>query len=111
MFHGTSRQNAENIKKMGFQRSADGMLGEGVYLSRDPLKAKGYGEIVLRCHVQPGKTKKIDRQMHPLQRSWQSHGYDSAWVPASCGMVASGLTENCVYDPKRITVVGEHRCK
>ena len=32
-------------------------------------------------------------------------GYDTAWVPPHCGMVPSGLEEDCVYDTKRIVVL------
>ena len=52
-----------------------------------------------------GKVKKIDCQGHPLQKSWRYEGHDTAWVPAGCGMVPSGRTENCVSDPSRITVI------
>merc|ERR1712050_33040 len=34
-YHGTSSQNAPAIRKFGFVPSQDGMLGPGVYLSRD----------------------------------------------------------------------------
>ncbi len=42
MYHGTSRDAAEKIKKSGFQQSPGGMLGRGVYLSRDLQKASRY---------------------------------------------------------------------
>ncbi|KAK2827290.1 hypothetical protein Q7C36_018216 [Tachysurus vachellii] len=42
MYHGTSRQAAEQIMKTGFKQSAGGMLGRGVYLSRDLNKASRY---------------------------------------------------------------------
>uniref|UniRef100_A0A9J7Y692 Grass carp reovirus (GCRV)-induced gene 2l n=1 Tax=Cyprinus carpio carpio TaxID=630221 RepID=A0A9J7Y692_CYPCA len=59
------------------QASADGMLERGVYLSRDLKKAARY----------------------PLHLP----EYDTAWCPPKCGMVSSGLEEDCVWDPKRIT--------
>ena len=31
--------------------------------------------------------------------------YDTAWVPPHCGMVASGLEEDCVWNPQRIIVL------
>uniref|UniRef100_A0A9J7ZVI5 Grass carp reovirus (GCRV)-induced gene 2l n=1 Tax=Cyprinus carpio carpio TaxID=630221 RepID=A0A9J7ZVI5_CYPCA len=107
MYHGTSRENAEKIKVSGFKQSSGGMLGRGVYLSRDLEKASRYPldlpenkRVVLRV-------KKIDKQGHPLQKTWHDHGYDTAWCPPKCGMVPSGLEEDCVWDPKRITVIGE----
>uniref|UniRef100_A0A8C2KDS8 Grass carp reovirus (GCRV)-induced gene 2g n=1 Tax=Cyprinus carpio TaxID=7962 RepID=A0A8C2KDS8_CYPCA len=86
MYHGTS-----------IQASADGMLERGVYLSRDLKKA------IVRVKVNVGRVKKIDKQGHPLQKTWHDHGYDTAWCPPKCGMVSSGLEEDCVWDPKRIT--------
>uniref|UniRef100_A0A3B3R776 Uncharacterized protein n=1 Tax=Paramormyrops kingsleyae TaxID=1676925 RepID=A0A3B3R776_9TELE len=110
MYHGTTRTAALIIKKHGFQRSRDGMLGPGVYISRSFQKAKAYPKdlpsyeqkAVLKLRVRVGKVKKIDRQGHPLQKTWHQHGYDTAWVPPNCGMVPSGLEEDCVWDPSRI---------
>jgi RNA:NAD 2'-phosphotransferase (TPT1/KptA family) len=109
MYHGTSAAAAKAIKQSGFHPSSGGMLGKGVYLSRDIQKARAYAKgidgKILRCRVNTGRVKKIDKQGHPLQRGWQGT-YDSAWVPPHCGMVPSGLTETCVADPSRITVLG-----
>uniref|UniRef100_A0A8C4RI94 PARP catalytic domain-containing protein n=1 Tax=Erpetoichthys calabaricus TaxID=27687 RepID=A0A8C4RI94_ERPCA len=111
MFHGTTKQNAELIKKNGFRPSANGMLGRGVYVSRDLQKASRYPlhvdesqRYVLKLLVNVGKVKKIDRQGHHMQKTWHNHGYDTAWVPPNCGMVPSGLEEDCVWDPRRIRV-------
>ena len=35
LYHGTSYDSAQNIKKNGFNRSSNGLLGPGVYLSLD----------------------------------------------------------------------------
>eukprot|EP00438_Fugacium_kawagutii_P006162 Skav207450 [mRNA] locus=scaffold3545:35731:36342:+ [translate_table: standard] len=94
MFHGTTAANAQSIMKNGFKPSSGGMLGPGVYVSADIEKAKRYGTSILILEVKLGKTKRIDSQSHPMRTSWNSHGYDSAWVPPNCGMVPSGLTEN-----------------
>uniref|UniRef100_A0A672TC39 PARP catalytic domain-containing protein n=1 Tax=Sinocyclocheilus grahami TaxID=75366 RepID=A0A672TC39_SINGR len=90
------------------------MLGPGVYLSRDlqkaskyPLKLPENERVVLRVKVNVGRVKKIDCQRHPLQKIWHNYGYDTAWCPPNCGMVPSGLEEDCVWDPKRITVIDE----
>ena len=40
--------------------------------------------------------KRIDHQGHPQQKSWHAAGYGTAWVPAACGMVPSGMEEDCV---------------
>uniref|UniRef100_A0A671RL43 Grass carp reovirus (GCRV)-induced gene 2l n=1 Tax=Sinocyclocheilus anshuiensis TaxID=1608454 RepID=A0A671RL43_9TELE len=89
----------------GFKPSSNGMLGSGVYLSRDLDKASRYPldledehqKVVLRVKVDVGKVKKIDHQGHPLQFTWHDHGYDTAWCPPNCGMVRSGLEEDYCY--------------
>ncbi|KAK2911540.1 hypothetical protein Q8A67_003673 [Cirrhinus molitorella] len=114
MYHGTTVQTARLIITTGFRQSADGMLGAGVYVSRDqkkaeryPLRAQHTDRVVLKLSVDCGKVKRIDKDNHPLQKTWHNQGYDTAWVPPNCGMksVPSGLEEDCVYDPKRIEVI------
>ncbi|XP_073791449.1 grass carp reovirus (GCRV)-induced gene 2d [Danio rerio] len=112
MYHGTTRNALQQIINYGFQPSADGMLGRGVYLSRDLNKASRYpinwpvhDKVVVRVHVNVGRVKKIDHQRHPMQKTWHDHGYDTAWCPPNCGMVSSGLEEDCVWDPRRIQII------
>uniref|UniRef100_A0A3Q2D2P5 Uncharacterized protein n=1 Tax=Cyprinodon variegatus TaxID=28743 RepID=A0A3Q2D2P5_CYPVA len=112
MYHGTTREKAQAISATGFRQSKDGMLGPGVYLSRDLEKASRYpighpeeDRVVIMVMVNVGKVIAINYQGHPLQKTWHDHGYDTAWVPPDCGMVKSGLEENCVWDPKRITIL------
>ncbi|XP_047184136.1 uncharacterized protein LOC118288982 [Scophthalmus maximus] len=112
MYHGTTRKNAGLIKATGFRQSAGGMLGRGVYLSRDLKKASRYpiehpesDRVVITVVVKVGKVVAINHQGHPLQKSWHDHGYNTAWVPPNCGMVKSGLEENCVWDPNHITII------
>ena len=91
------------------------MLGEGVYLSRDVTKAAHYpldvaaddyeNRVILECLVHVGKVKRIDSANHPMQKTWMILGYDTAWVPPACGMVPSGLEEDCVWSPDRIIVL------
>ncbi|XP_063799300.1 uncharacterized protein LOC134966468 [Pseudophryne corroboree] len=117
MYHGTTVQAATLIIIGGFQVSPTGMLGKGVYVSRDPEKAERYPlsypkerKVVLKLSIKMGKVLKITHQGHPLQYTWHDRGYDSAWVPPECGMVPSGLEEACVYDPGRITVIDVYSC-
>ena len=49
--------------------------------------------------------KRIDSVDHPMQKTWMILGYDTAWVPPHCGMVPSGLEEDCVWNPERIIVL------
>ncbi|XP_060768232.1 grass carp reovirus (GCRV)-induced gene 2p [Neoarius graeffei] len=114
MYHGTKVQAARQIIQNGFSQSPDGMLGPGVYVSRNQRKAERYPinsvvteRVVLKLSVDCGKVKKIDKDNHPMQKTWHNNGYDTAWVPPNCGMkaVPSGLEEDCVWDPKRIEVI------
>ncbi|XP_067087345.1 grass carp reovirus (GCRV)-induced gene 2p [Osmerus mordax] len=116
MYHGTTVQTARLIIANGFRQSPDGMLGAGVYVSRDQKKAERYplgahvaARVVLTLDVDVGRVKRIDKDGHPMQKSWHTqHKYDTAWVPPNCGMkaVPSGLEEDCVFDPQRIRVAG-----
>ncbi len=115
MYHGTSVASSRLIIANGFQQSSGGMLGRGVYVSRDVKKAAHYpllsqnsDRVILRLRVRPGRVKRIDQDNHPLQYTWHTQGYDTAWVPPKCGLTAvkSGLEEDCVFDPKRVQVVG-----
>lgn len=114
MYHGTKVQTAQMIIQNGFTQSSDGMLGPGVYVSRNQKKAERYplnspptDRVVLKLSVDCGKIKRIDKDNHPLQKTWHNAGYDTAWVPPNCGMkaVPSGLEEDCVWDPQRIEVI------
>lgn len=115
MYHGTSLTCARSIITSGFQQSSRGMLGPGVYVSRDKRKAERYpldskpsDRVVLELRVRVGRVKRIDKDNHPMQYTWSRQGYDTAWVPPDCGMkaVPSGLEEDCVFDPTRVDVVG-----
>uniref|UniRef100_A0A8K9Y0B4 PARP catalytic domain-containing protein n=1 Tax=Oncorhynchus mykiss TaxID=8022 RepID=A0A8K9Y0B4_ONCMY len=99
MYHGTSKQAAVDIQRNGFTPSKVGMLGAGVYLSRDIRK------MVLKVKVNVGRVKVINKKGHDMQYNWHTHGFDTAWVPPGVGMVPSNQEEDCVYDPKRIKVM------
>ncbi|CAL8305137.1 unnamed protein product [Merluccius merluccius] len=116
MYHGTSQANAHAIMCNGFRQSQKGMLGPGVYLSRDLNKASRYPldlpdseRVVLRVMVNVGNVIAINSQYHPRQYTWHDARYgevfDTAWCPPNCGMTKSGLEEDCVWDPQRIEVV------
>lgn len=112
MYHGTTSRSAQAIVKSGFRQSEDGMLGRGVYLSRDLQKASRYpighpeqDRVVIKVLVNVGKVIAINYQGHPHQKTWHRYGYDTAWVPPNCGMTKSGLEEDCVWDPNQITIL------
>lgn len=113
MYHGTSSRNAESIQSWGFRPSSDGQLGSGVYLSRDLQNARRYplghplwDKVVIQVHVNVGKVIFINSLNSQLQKTWHNFGYDTAWVLPDSGVVSSGLEENCVWDPKRISIMG-----
>uniref|UniRef100_A0A3Q2PPN5 PARP catalytic domain-containing protein n=1 Tax=Fundulus heteroclitus TaxID=8078 RepID=A0A3Q2PPN5_FUNHE len=111
MYHGTTRASAQQILRTGFHQSKDGMLGRGVYLSIDLQKASRYpinhpeeDKVVIKVMVNVGKVIAINYQNHPLQKTWHYYGFNTAWVPPNCGMVPSGLEEDCVWDPRQIWI-------
>jgi len=112
MYHGTLKTNAPAIISSGFRPSAGGTLGPGVYCSRDINKAMGYpacapnDRVVFKLRVRVGKVKRFDLQSLNQVTSWHQNGYDTAWLPAS----VNGREEDCVFDPKRLTVIGIAHC-
>ena len=81
------------------------MLGPGVYCSRDVDKVRNYMKggdgVILVLAVNVGHVKVIT-QACDRNDSWQSQGYDTAWVKP--GVQQSG-EEDCVRDPKRVKVI------
>ena len=112
MYHGTSRENAVKIKASGgLQPSLTGMLGAGIYCSRELQKPMTYATpprvphgngVIFELRVRPGKVKGIRSECHPLQTTWHQAGYDTAWVPP--GVNPSGLEEDCVWDASRVRI-------
>ena len=111
MYHGTTPAAAESILTTEFRPSSNGMLGKGIYFSKDVKKTAAYanrdskGGVVFKVLVYAGRTKRIDRQGHELQMTWHSK-FDTAWTPPGCGMVPSGMEENCVKCKEQIRIIG-----
>merc|ERR1719235_427459 len=108
-FHGTYMRRVEAIEHDGFRPSTSGMLGAGVYVSRDMRKVRWYGDgAILRLKISVGRVKTIDSLSDPSWATWSSEGFDTAWVPAAAGLpnVPSNREEGCVADPRRIRVLG-----
>lgn len=108
-YHGTRQENVESIKQFGFRPSPGGMLGPGVYISRDLNKAQRYGRnchygVILELEVEVGAVCTIDKQGHLKQKTWQS-AFDTAWVPSNVSMVFSQLEEGCIAAPHNIQLV------
>ena len=60
MFHATKNECAKKILEEGFRPSTHGMLGPGLYLSRDIEKTRSYGDVCFKLLVYTGKTKRVD---------------------------------------------------
>merc|ERR1712228_925052 len=106
-FHGTTAVFAKSIRAEGFKPSPGGMLGAGVYVSRDIAKVLAYGGpegVILQVRVRVGRRGIVDHQGHSHRLSWQSK-FDSVWVPARCGMVASGMEEGCIADASNVRLI------
>ena len=107
-YHSTKTpEMATGILRHGFKRSPSrgNMLGEGIYVAKDLVKALPYGPVTFKLLVYTGRIIRIDHQGHRRQKTWQSN-FNSAWVPPHCGMVRSGLQENCIRDPEQIRILG-----
>ena len=125
MYHGTTHEAAAAIlRTRRFELSDKGLLGVGVYVSRDVRKAMRYGPCVVECAVFQGRTVVIRERHHPLQKCWhKAKGYDSAWIPPDSfvltqratledddpsvavgtrGQTGGDLEEHCVADPRRV---------
>jgi hypothetical protein len=98
MYHGTrNADTARSILLKGFASSTghSQMLGNGIYVSASLAKCKAYGDITFKLLVYPGSVCTVKYQGHPLQKKWHSQ-CGSAYVPANCGMVPSGLPVSLV---------------
>ena len=111
-YHATSEENALRIQERGFviPDGPGGLLGRGVYCTSTLKKAMDYlkgphGGVILQLKIDLGNCKQLVEN-DPMMKTWQNHGYDSAWAPFSAVNPGDkGKEENCVKDPKRITVV------
>lgn len=105
MFHGTSLMAARSIMQEGFRASTKGLLGSGVYVTKDPSKAQQYGPVIIECDVHIGAVAVINKRHHSIQKCWSAHGFDCAWIPPHSGVVSTGMEEHCVSDPRRVVAV------
>jgi hypothetical protein len=110
-YHATTEENALRIQEEGFviPEGPGGLLGRGVYCTCTLAKAMDYlkgphGGVVLELKINLGNCRQLVEN-DPMMTTWQEH-YDSAWAPFSAANPADkGKEENCVKDPKKITVI------
>ena len=69
MYHGTSLESAALIEQKGFRASDGGLLGPGVYVSRNMQKAQQYrgsGGVILEVLVRVGRVYHISQHSAPV---------------------------------------------
>ena len=121
MYHGTSPEAAALIEQGGFKASTQGLLGPGVYVSRDVRKSRKYGSTILEVMVKVGRVCRADKHPELIPHGYGTDapwhdvgGFDTAWVPPDCpASVFTGahhsegiVEEDCVWDAIRVTVLG-----
>ena len=103
MYHATDRGNVKSILDNGFRPSVGGMLGPGLYLSRDINKTRNYGDVCFKLLVYTGRTKRMDSADNG--GSWRESN-DSAYLPPHNDVVSSGREETCVKSVKQVKILG-----
>jgi len=112
-YHGTSIEDALKIQAYGFdvalsRSNAGALLGLGVYCTTTLKKAMDYVEgkeadgIIFELQADLGRCKTLTAG-DAMMKTWQKHGYDSAWAPQGENHI--NLVENCIKDPDRIKIV------
>ena len=103
MYHATKKANVESILANGFRESTGGMLGPGLYVSRDIDKTRNYGDVCFKLLVYTGKTKKATAA--DTSGSWISE-YDSVYLPPNNDVVPSKREETCLKSAKQARILG-----
>ena len=121
MYHGTTPERAALIEQGGFKASTQGLLGPGVYVSRDVRQSRMYGSTILEVRVRVGRVCRADRHPELIPRGYGTEapwhdvgGYDTAWVPPDCPATIfegcelfDGVGEEfCVWEACRVSVLG-----
>ena len=103
MYHATKKENVSSILANGFRESTGGMLGPGLYVSRDIDKTRAYGDVCFKLLVYIGITK----QMTEVDTSgdWRSH-HHSAYLPPNNDVVASKREETCLKSVRQARILG-----
>jgi ubiquitin C len=106
LYHCTSRENAEQIKRYGFRCGVGGLAGGGIYFAEcaaDASRKAHNSGVVLECEVDLGRMRSLD------------HNGDSSMTLSRLNMmgfdsvsIARFGTEYCIYEPHRARVVREH---
>ena len=107
LYHGTSAETAELIKREGFKPSTSGCLGPGVYVARadkasrfaaDSARHGGVSGAVLKLRITFWNAKYVRSD----DVSWQSQGFDACRADTT---TRSGQPEWCLKDPRQVEVI------
>lgn len=109
MYHGTTKTAAVSILRYGFQKSQEGLLGPGIYCTRDIRKAYRYGPTILKLVVNVGTIYPVRYIDDPLRTDWKKHGFDSAFADENSHLkkfqVKNGCFEEfCIWSPRQVRV-------
>ena len=103
MYHATPASNVSSILDNGFNESTEGMLGPGLYVSRDIDKTRFYGGVCFKLLVYTGKTRLVTAA--DKSGSWRSK-YDSAYLPPNNDVVKKKQEETCLKSAKQARILG-----
>ena len=107
LYHGTSAETAELIKRDGFKPSTSGCLGPGVYVARadkasafasDSGRHGGASGAVLKLRITFWNAKYVRSD----DVAWQSQGFDACRADRTS---RSGKPEWCLKDPRQVEVI------
>ena len=103
MYHATKKENVSSILADGFRESTGGMLGPGLYVSRDIDKTRAYGDVCFKLLVYIGITKLMAEV--DTSGDWRSH-HHSAYLPPNNDVVPSKREETCLKSAKQARILG-----
>jgi len=110
LYHCTSQCSASAIKRNGFRCGTSGIVGGGIYFAvsvKDAIRKAHQKGVVLQCRVDVGRVYDvgfngdISLNLTRINRL----GYNSVRIARN----GEPGTEYCVYEPSRVSVIGEHR--
>ena len=103
MYHATKKENVSRILTDGFRESTGGMLGPGLYVSRDIDKTRAYGDVCFKLLVYIGITKLMAEV--DTSGDWRSH-HHSAYLPPNNDVVSSKREETCLKSAQQARILG-----
>lgn len=98
-YHGTDPFTAKIIFQNGFKASQSGLLGRGVYVTKNRRFAKCLGRTVIKVNVDLGNV--LVNPPPEEWENWHEKGYDSVHMESTA--TNPNREQHCIYDPKRVT--------